>query len=134
MTLLLTYSNSAEGTAALEQGRAIAARLGVDVVVFDLDRQSHAADRRLDAPADGTHDETGDVSDDAERWYGPAHSAPSAVDDLLDTAHELEVEAIVVGIRRRSPVGKLLMGSQAQRIILGAPVPVLTVKAKAVDE
>lgn len=126
MTLLLAYSNSPEGAAALEQGLAVAARIGADVVVFDLDRVSHAADRGVDVPA-------GREAAGA-RWFAPAHTAPAPVEDLLDTASELGVEAIVVGIRRRTPVGKLIMGSQAQRIILGSPVPVLTVKAKAVDE
>lgn len=126
MTLLLTYSHTPEGAAALEQGRAAAARLAVDVVVFDLDHPSHADDRHVDPPEG--------LAQSSERWFGPAHNAPSPVEDLLDTAQELGVEAIVVGIRRRSAVGKLIMGSQAQRIILGAHIPVLTVKAKADGE
>ena len=35
---------------------------------------------------------------------------------------------IVVGVRHRTPVGKLLLGSVAQRVILDAPCPVLAVK------
>jgi nucleotide-binding universal stress UspA family protein len=126
MTLLITYSNTLEGSAALDHGRAVADRLDIPVVVFDLDRQSHEADRRVEPPAG--------VAREGEPWFGPAHTAPSAVEDLLDTAQELDVEAIVVGVRRRSAVGKLIMGSQAQRLILDAPMPVLTVKAKAAGE
>ena len=38
-------------------------------------------------------------------------------------------EIIVIGIRRRTPTGKLITGSQAQRILLDANCPVLAVKA-----
>ena len=48
---------------------------------------------------------------------------------LLDLATELEVDRIVIGTRRRSQVGKLLLGSTASDIILAAPCPVLSVKA-----
>jgi len=38
------------------------------------------------------------------------------------------VDEIIVGVKRRSKVGKLLMGSTAQYVILQAPCPVVTVK------
>lgn len=49
-------------------------------------------------------------------------------EDLVRFAQEQGVDLMVVGIRRRSKVGKLLMGSTAQYVILKAPCPVLTVK------
>jgi nucleotide-binding universal stress UspA family protein len=50
-------------------------------------------------------------------------------EDLITAAEELAAEIIVIGLRRRSPVGKLILGSSAQRILLDAPCPVLAVKA-----
>ena len=50
-------------------------------------------------------------------------------DALLDVAEEVDASMLVIGIRHRSPVGKLLMGSTAQRILLDARCPVLAVKA-----
>ena len=50
-------------------------------------------------------------------------------DQMLDVAQQTNAELIVIGLRRRTPVGKLIMGSQAQTILLEAECPVLAVKA-----
>jgi len=50
-------------------------------------------------------------------------------EDLVNVAAEVSAELIVIGLRRRSPVGKLILGSNAQRVLLDAPCPVLAVKA-----
>lgn len=50
-------------------------------------------------------------------------------EDLILVANEEEADFIVIGLRRRSPVGKLILGSNAQRILLDASCPVLAVKA-----
>ncbi len=52
-------------------------------------------------------------------------------DQVLEVAGEVSADLIVIGLRRRSPVGKLLMGSVAQRILLGAECAVTAVKPKA---
>jgi nucleotide-binding universal stress UspA family protein len=49
-------------------------------------------------------------------------------ESLVQFARENGIDEIVIGIRRRSKVGKLLFGSTAQFIILEASCPVLTVK------
>jgi nucleotide-binding universal stress UspA family protein len=50
-------------------------------------------------------------------------------DDVLDVAEETGAELIVIGLRRRTAVGKLILGGSAQRILLDASCPVLAVKA-----
>ena len=52
----------------------------------------------------------------------------SPADDVLQAAADEGADLIVVGLRRRSPVGKLLLGSTAQEILLGANCAVLAVK------
>ena len=49
-------------------------------------------------------------------------------EDLVQLAEENNVEEIIIGVRRRSKVGKLLFGSNAQYIILNAKCPVVSVK------
>lgn len=51
-----------------------------------------------------------------------------AGEDLVRFAVELEADEIIMGVRRRSKVGKLLFGSTAQYVILNAPCPVVTVR------
>ena len=51
-------------------------------------------------------------------------------EELIAAADRTDAEFIVIGLRRRSPVGKLLLGSNAQRVLLDASCPVLAVKAE----
>ena len=55
-------------------------------------------------------------------------SAVSPGEDLVQFATDNEIDEIVIGVRRRSKVGKLLFGSNAQYIILQAECPVVSVK------
>ncbi len=49
-------------------------------------------------------------------------------EDIVNYAKEHAFDEIIIGIKRRSKVGKLLFGSNAQYIIIKAPCPVVTVK------
>lgn len=58
----------------------------------------------------------------------------SLAEDLLAAARKNEVDLLVIGLRRRSPVGKLVMGSTAQELLLNADCPVLAVKLPTSQE
>ena len=51
-----------------------------------------------------------------------------AGEDLVQLADENKVDEIIIGVRRRSKVGKFFFGSTAQYVILNAPCPVVSVK------
>ena len=56
------------------------------------------------------------------------HREPA--EEILGAAERTSAELVVIGLRRRTAVGKLLMGSTAQRVLLDAPCAVLAVKAR----
>jgi nucleotide-binding universal stress UspA family protein len=52
-------------------------------------------------------------------------------EDIVQYAKDNNIDLIVVGVRIRSRVGKMLLGSTAQYVILKAPCPVLSFKELA---
>jgi len=55
-------------------------------------------------------------------------SALEAGEELVQFAANYQIDEIIIGLRKRSKVGKLLFGSTAQYVILNSPCPVVTVK------
>ena len=113
MTVLVAGTTTAEGAAAYRFGVEEARRRGEDLIFFVLDGELSPSD---------------DLGDMAERVERPDERSQSAVGDLLDCAEREGVSAITVGVRHRTAVAKLILGSQAQQIILEASAPVICVK------
>ena len=61
-------------------------------------------------------------------WTGTATGLHDGAEALMSAAETGAASLIVIGLRRRSPLGKLILGSNAQRILLDAPCHVLAVK------
>ncbi|WP_020588845.1 universal stress protein [Desulfobacter curvatus] len=49
-------------------------------------------------------------------------------DDLVNFAKETQADEVIIGVKNRTKVGKLLLGSTAQAVVLNAPCPVVTMK------
>ncbi len=127
MSIVVGYLSTKEGEAALAAAVAEARRRGSRLVVV-LSRRAQGEDHTmLEAEADVVRDRL-DVADVAYE-VRQLRRGTDVADDLITAAEEEHAELIVIGLRRRSPVGKLILGSNAQRILLDAPCPVLAVKA-----
>jgi nucleotide-binding universal stress UspA family protein len=55
-------------------------------------------------------------------------SYKSPGEDLVRFAEDNDIDEIIIGVKKKSKVGKLVFGSTAQYVILKAPCPVLAVK------
>jgi nucleotide-binding universal stress UspA family protein len=128
--VLVGYVPSAEGRAALARGISEARLRETRLVVVNGTRGDALVD---------DHFVQGESRDElaAELAEAPVPAELRQLSDGRDIAQQLEAVAletgadlIVIGLRRRSPVGKLILGSAASRILLSVSVPVLAVKAE----
>lgn len=134
--ILLVRASTPEGDAALDAATRLAAEHGaklylvrhVRVSAQDSADEPKPARDALDALTERLRGE-GIVCE--PRWTVGVRTVATAV---LETAKEQDVDLIVVGVRRRSPVGKLVLGSNSQEVLLNADCPVLAVKAAAHEE
>ncbi len=119
MTIVLAYADTPVGHAALRYAAAMSRRTGEPLVLTDAEHHGHpSAERAMEIVGDG---EPLEVSVGVSDLHDPADRVVQ-VAQLLDAGH------IVLGLRHRSPVGKLILGSTAQRILLEATCPVICVK------
>ncbi|WP_265520824.1 universal stress protein [Oerskovia flava] len=126
MAVLVAYNDSPQGEAALRAAAGEATRRRLPLAVFVLTPQ----DDETAVPADLAHLlETlpSEVGPPAITYRDPDADPPEAI---LDEAERTSAELIVIGSRKRTPVGKFLLGSTTQRVLLDASVPVLVIKAQ----
>ncbi len=130
-TIVVGFIPSPQGQAALEHAIAEARLRGGRLLIVNAAGTDAFADERRAGEDDlaGMHDTLANAG--VEYDIRQTGSDQNAADTLVSVAEESGAALIVIGLRQRSRVGKLLMGSNAQRILLDARCPVLSVKAHA---
>lgn len=135
MPVVVGYIPTPEGRAALRHGELEAKRLRTKLIVVNSQESTRGGDERdftrseeVLARIRRDLDHAGVQNEVRTRVTGQ-----SPAEDLIEVANDAGADFIVIGLRRRSPVGKLIMGSNAQQILLGADCPVIAVKAEASD-
>jgi nucleotide-binding universal stress UspA family protein len=138
MRIVVGHVDRPEGAAALDQALTEAVQRGAELVVLRVlapvtssstqhveswdhqVREERERVKRLEGELRERHPDT-----TVELRLA---STKSPTDELLSALEDLEPALAVIGIRRRSRVGKMLLGSTAQDILLQAHCPVLAVK------
>ena len=130
MSIVVGYVPTSEGRAALKRAAEECLLRKTKLIVIHSNRGGRDFDSDQAAMYE---DELSRVKEELGK-AGLDHEVRQLVrglepaEDLIGVAQEEDADFIVIGLRRRSPVGKLILGSNAQRILLDAPCPVLAVK------
>jgi nucleotide-binding universal stress UspA family protein len=127
MSIVVAYSPDDYGRAALDHGVAEATLRGTRLVVVNATRGDSLVDSHY------AHEDEMQQVEERLRSAGLELAVrrdvvPDIADAVLDVAREEAASLVIVGVRHRTPVGKMLLGSVAQRVILDAACPVLAVK------
>jgi nucleotide-binding universal stress UspA family protein len=127
-TIVVGYVPTPEGLAAIEYAVTEAQRDGARLVVVNSGVRGYDSDPAFASASD--------LDGLAARLTGlgvaheirQATQAISPAEEILQAATDVSADLIVIGLRRRSPVGKLFLGSSSQQVILDAACPVVAVK------
>jgi nucleotide-binding universal stress UspA family protein len=125
--IVVGYSADRYGAAALERGLAEAKLRKTGLRVINATSGESYTDPRFAGSGQivdlQTHLAESGVPFELTQVVGV-----DTADELLAAMDHPEAELLVIGVRHRSPVGKLLLGSVSQQLILECPKPVLAVK------
>jgi nucleotide-binding universal stress UspA family protein len=130
-SIVVGYVPKPEGKAALVRATEEAKLRGLKLVVVNSNRGGRELSEEENAEIEHALDEVRTELQGSGVEHEVRHFVRGLepAEDLISIAAEVDAELIVIGLRRRTPVGKLILGSNAQKILLDATCPVLAVKA-----
>jgi nucleotide-binding universal stress UspA family protein len=131
MPVVVGYVPTPEGRAALDRAIEEARLRGLRLVVVNASRGDALVDARFSSTSDWGAVQEKLAASGIEHETARQVVAVDPSDQLLRVAQDTNAELIVIGLRHRTPVGKLILGSTAQTVLLEADCPVLAVKAVA---
>lgn len=130
MSIIVGWTPTPEGDAALSHAIAEAATRGTDLVVVNVSATSDPSETTFATDRELEHVRRRLEGAGARYALRQLVRGRTPAEEIVGLAAAEDAELIVIGLRHRSPVGKLLLGSRSQAILLDAPCPVLAVKAE----
>jgi len=129
MTILVAYVPRPEGQTAIDKGIEIAKERNEKLIVVNATPGGSGEDpSRADAQDVERIEQLLSVSGITAEFKQFVRGK-NAVEELEEMVATHNVSLLVIGLRKRTAVGKLIMGSMAQEILMNIPCPILTVKA-----
>jgi nucleotide-binding universal stress UspA family protein len=125
--IVIAYSTDRFGEAALDHGIEEARLRDTSMLVVNPTSGESYTDPHF-APAEQVRDVQQRLLTCGVRFEFTQPVGVDVGDELLRAMERDDAELLVIGVRHRSPVGKLLLGSLSQRLLLECPKPVLAVK------
>jgi nucleotide-binding universal stress UspA family protein len=125
--IVVGYSADPFGRAALEHGIAEAKLRQTNLLVINSTTGEAYADPRF-AKSGEVHDVEERLANCGVEFELTQPVGVDTAEELLKATKRADAQLLVIGIRHRSPVGKLLLGSVSQQLLLECPKPVLAVK------
>ena len=129
MTILVAYVARPEGEAALDKGLEVAKRRNEPLLVVNATTGSSKDEAAMASPQDVERVEARLEASGVQAEFKQYGRGKNTVEEIVALCDSLPVSTLVIGLRRRSAVGKLIMGSVAQDLLLSVSCPVLAVKA-----
>jgi nucleotide-binding universal stress UspA family protein len=129
MTILVAYAPRPEGQAALDKGLEIAKRRQERLVVVNASPGGNHEDPSKADVQDVERVEALLAASGLDVQFKQFVRGKSVVTEIEELVGALQVSLVIIGLRKRSAVGKLILGSVAQDILLSVACPVLAVKA-----
>jgi nucleotide-binding universal stress UspA family protein len=125
--IVVGYTNDQFGMAAIDAGIAEATLRDTDLLVVNSTPGDSYVDAAF-ASKGQVHDIEERLKTSGVRYELSQPVGVYAADALLEAMERPDAELLVIGLRHRNPVGKLLLGSVAQQLLMECPKPVLAVK------
>ncbi len=129
MTVVVGYIPNQHGEAALTAGLAEARLRDTDLLVVNATRGDSLIDKKYLSSGAVTDLESRLAAEDGVTTSVRQGMGADIAEEIVRIAGEVDAELLVIGLRRRTPVGKMIMGSVAQQVLIDAHCPVLAVKA-----
>jgi nucleotide-binding universal stress UspA family protein len=129
MTIVVAYVPRPEGQAALQTGIEMSKSRNERLVVVNASPGGSGEDASKADYLDVERVEQMLADNGLDAEFKQFVRGKNAVEEIEALVDSVQASVLIIGLRKRSALGKLIMGSVAQEILLSVSCPVLAVKA-----